>query len=232
MCLRSLLRYEVEERGHSRHSARSDRAFGMDENAPSLVRSASCPLTHVPPNLWSRNPAPPRVSWSWMNPKRYARCTAAEVSGWSVSTLPLRSIGVSVLASTGATIRTLPDPTLGAGSARRLSKLSMARHPSNGSEMLVSRSSAPSAGIRLSSSVVGFRNRKRAARQLSTGIVWGRWRSEGCSCRHDGSVAGHQLPPRMSAAGRFCCKSPRSGWCQRRNLHRRRDLPQCRHLSV
>ena len=191
MCLRSLLRYEVEERGHSRHSARSDRAFGTEENAPSLVRSASCPLTHVPPNLWSRNPAPPRVSWSWMNPKRYARCTAAEVSGWSVSTLPLRSIGVSVLASTGATIRTLPDPTLGAGSARRLSKLSTAGHPSNGSEMLVSRSSAPNAGMRLSLSVVGFRNRSVQHGQLSDGIVPGRWRCEGCCCRHDGSVSGH-----------------------------------------
>jgi hypothetical protein len=56
---------------------------------------------------------------------------AAKVSDWSVSTLPLRSSGVSVLAPTGATIRTLPDPTLGAGSARRLSELSMARHPSN-----------------------------------------------------------------------------------------------------
>jgi hypothetical protein len=36
---------------------------------------------------------------------------ARPVSGWSVSTLFLRSIGVGVLASTWATIRTLPDPT-------------------------------------------------------------------------------------------------------------------------
>src|SRR5215510_13688821 len=54
----------------------------------------ACPLTHVPLDLWSRNPSPPRVSWTWMNPKRYARCTAAVVSDWSVSILPLRSIGV------------------------------------------------------------------------------------------------------------------------------------------
>ena len=83
-----------------------DRAIGDERNRPLLCcrgsqMNGACPLTHVPPDLWSRNPAPPRVSWTWMNPKRYARCTAAEVSDWSVSTLPLRSIGVSVLASTG-----------------------------------------------------------------------------------------------------------------------------------
>lgn len=128
----------------------------------------ACPLTHVPLDLRSRNPSPPRVSWTWMNPKRYARCTAAVVSDWSVSILPLRSIGVGVLASTGATIRTLPDLTLGAGSARRLSKLSTARHPSNGSEMLVSRSSAPNAGMKRSFSVVGFRNRSMQRGYLAT----------------------------------------------------------------
>jgi hypothetical protein len=146
----------------------------------------------------------PRVSWSWMSPKRYARCTAAEVSGWSVSTLRLRSSGVSMLASTGATKRTPPDPTLGVGSARPLSELSKARHPSNGSEMLVSRSSAPNAGMRLSLYVVSLRNRSVQHAQLSDGIVRGRWRCEGCCCRHDGSVAGHPLPPRMSAAGTLC----------------------------
>jgi hypothetical protein len=153
-----------------------DRAIGDERNRPLLCcrgsqMNGACPLTHVSPDLWSRNSAPPRVSWNWMNPKRYARCTAAEVSGWSVSTLPLRSIGVSVLASTGATIRTLPDPTLGAGSARRLSEHSTARHPSNGSEMLVSRSSAPNAGMRLSLSVVGFRNLACSADSLATSDV-------------------------------------------------------------
>jgi len=150
----------------------------------------------------------PRVSWSWMNPKRYARCTAAEVSGWSVSTLRLRSSGVSMLASTGATKQTPPDPTLGVGSARPLSELSKARHPSNGSEMLVSRSSAPNAGMRLSLSVVSLRNRSVQHGQLSDGIVRGRWRCEGCCCRHDGSVAGHPLPPRMSAAAQVS-RTPR-----------------------
>ena len=131
-----------------------------------------------------------------MNPKRYARCTAAEVSGWSVSTLPLRSIAVSVLASTGATIRTLPDPTLGAGSARRLSELSTARHPSNGSEMLVLRSSAPNAGMRLSLSVVGFRNREHAVRSLATvslGVAGG---AKGVAFGMMGQLLGTKLPPR------------------------------------
>jgi len=158
--------------------------------------NGACPLTHVPPDLWLRNPAPPRVSWTWTNPKRYARCTAAEVSGWSVSTLPLRSIAVSVLASTGATIRTLPDPTLGAGSARRLSELSTARHPSNGSEMLVLRSSAPNAGMRLSLSVVGFRNREHAVRSLATvslGVAGG---AKGVAFGMMGQLLGTKLPPR------------------------------------
>jgi hypothetical protein len=51
------------------------------------------------------------------------------------------------------------------------------------SEMLVSRSSAPNAGMRLSLSVVGFRNRSVQHGQLSDGIVPGRWRCEGCCCR-------------------------------------------------
>jgi hypothetical protein len=62
--------------------------------------------------------------------------------------LRARLTEVTASASSGARIPTLPVRALGAGSASAPSAPSAAHHPSNGSGMLVSKSSAPSAGIK------------------------------------------------------------------------------------